>query len=403
MGTDRASRDRQGPAEESRLAGGRLKITRIETFKVPPRWVFVRIETDQGIVGWGEPSLEGRADTVIAAVGELAGYLLGKDPFPIEDHFQVLYRGGFYRGGPVLTSALSGLEQALWDIKGKALGVPVYELLGGAARGKVRVYNWIGGDRPADIAEGVRAQLARGITAVKMNATEELHYVDSHAKIDAAVERVAAAREAGGPDLGIGVDFHGRVHKPMAKALARELESLDLMFIEEPVPPGNEEALREVVNHTSTPIALGERLYTRWDFKPVLVAGYVDIIQPDLSHAGGILEVRKVAAMAEAFDVAVAPHCPLGPISLAAALQLDACTPNVMIQEQSQDIHYNDGLDIFEYLVSPFEYADGHVTVPNAPGLGIEVDEAVVRREAAVLHDWHNPIWRNEDGTFAEW
>lgn len=403
MGTDRASRDRQGPAEESRLAGGRLKITRIETFKVPPRWVFVRIETDQGIVGWGEPSLEGRADTVIAAVGELAAYLLGKDPFLIEDHFQVLYRGGFYRGGPVLTSALSGLEQALWDIKGKALGVPVHELLGGAARSKVRVYNWIGGDRPADVAEGVRAQLARGITAVKMNATEELHYVDSHAKIDAAVERVVAAREAGGADLGIGVDFHGRVHKPMAKALARELEPLDLMFIEEPVPPGNEEALREIVNHTSTPIALGERLYTRWDFKPVLVAGYVDIIQPDLSHAGGILEVRKIAAMAEAFDVAVAPHCPLGPISLAAALQLDACTPNVMIQEQSQDIHYNKGLDIFEYLVSPFEYVDGHVAVPSAPGLGIEVNEEVVRREAAALHDWHNPIWRNEDGTFAEW
>ena len=189
----------------------------------------------------------------------------------------------------------------------------------------------------------------------------------------------------------------------MAKVLARELEALDLMFIEEPVPPGNEEALREIVNHTATPIALGERLYTRWDFKPVLVAGHVDIIQPDLSHAGGILEVRKIAAMAEAFDVAVAPHCPLGPISLAAALQLDACTPNVVIQEQSQDIHYNDGLDIFDYLASPFEYVDGFVTVPIGPGLGIQVNEEVVRRRATTEHDWHNPIWRNEDGTFAEW
>jgi galactonate dehydratase len=236
-----------------------------------------------------------------------------------------------------------------------------------------------------------------------MNATEELHYVDSHVKVDAVVERVAAAREAGGPDLGIGIDFHGRVHKPMAKVLARELEHLHPLFIEEPVPPGNEEALREVANHTSIPIALGERLYSRWDFKPVLVAGYADIIQPDLSHAGGILEVRKIAAMAEAFDVAVAPHCPLGPISLAAALQLDACTPNVFIQEQSQDIHYNDGLDIFQYVAEPFEYDAGFVTVPTAPGLGIAVDEEAVRRAAAEAHDWHNPIWRNEDGTFSEW
>ncbi|HET8984662.1 MAG TPA: galactonate dehydratase [Trueperaceae bacterium] len=380
-----------------------MKIVRIETFKVPPRWVFVRVETDEGVVGWGEPSLEGKADTMIAAVAELGAQLVGKNAFAIEDHFQVLYRGGFYRGGPVLMSALSGLEQALWDIKGKALGVPVYELLGGAARTRVRVYNWIGGDRPGDVADGVRHQLARGIGAVKMNATEELHYVDSHVKVDAVVERVAAAREAGGPDLGIGIDFHGRVHKPMAKVLARELEHLHPLFIEEPVPPGNEEALREVANHTSIPIALGERLYSRWDFKPVLVAGYVDIIQPDLSHAGGILEVRKIAAMAEAFDVAVAPHCPLGPISLAAALQLDACTPNVFIQEQSQDIHYNDGLDIFQYVEAPFEYQAGFVTVPTSPGLGITVNEEAVRRAAAEAHDWHNPIWRNEDGTFSEW
>jgi galactonate dehydratase len=379
------------------------RVTKVETFKVPPRWVFVRLETDDGLVGWGEPSLEGRADTVIAAVRELGAYLMGKDAFAIEDHFQALYRGGFYRGGPVLTSALSGLEQALWDIKGKALGVPVYELLGGAARTRVRVYNWIGGDRPVDVAAGVLAQQARGVTAVKMNATEELHYIDSHAKIDEAVSRVAAAREAGGKDLGIGIDFHGRVHRPMAKVLARELEPFHPMFIEEPVPPGNNEALREIAAHTSIPIALGERLYTRWDFKPVLLDGFVDILQPDLSHAGGILEVRKIAAMAEAFDIAVAPHCPLGPISLAAALQLDACTPNVVIQEQSQDIHYNDGLDIFEYLASPFEYEDGFAKVPNAPGLGIEVNEDVVRNRASEVHDWHNPLWRNDDGTLAEW
>jgi galactonate dehydratase len=382
-----------------------VKIISLELFKVPPRWLFLKMSTDEGITGWGEPIVEGRAETVRAAVEELSGYLIGKNPFRIEDHFQVLYRGGFYRGGPVLTSALSGIEQALWDIKGRALGVPVYELLGGAAREKMRVYNWIGGDRPADAAESAKAQRAAGFTAVKMNATEELDYVDSPAKIDAAVARLAAVREAGDSDLGIGIDFHGRVHKSMVKTLARELEPYRPMFIEEPVLPGNEEGLREVARHTTTPIALGERLYTRWDFKRVLVGGYVDVVQPDLSHAGGILETRKIAAMAETFDVAVAPHCPLGPIALAASLQLDACTPNAIIQEQSLGIHYNRESDLLDYLVDEdvFAYKDGYVAIPVGPGLGIEIDEEKVREAARIGHDWRNPVWRNADGAFAEW
>jgi galactonate dehydratase len=382
-----------------------VKIISLELFKVPPRWLFLKVSTDEGIAGWGEPIVEGRAETVRTAVEEMSGYLVGEDPFRIEDHFQVLYRGGFYRGGPVLTSALSGIEQALWDIKGRALGVPIYELLGGAARVKMRVYNWIGGDRPADVAEAVETQRAAGFTAVKMNATEELDYADSPAKIDAAVARLAAVREAGGPDLGIGIDFHGRVHKSMVKTLARELEPYRPMFIEEPVLPGNEEALREVARHTTTPIALGERLYTRWDFKRVLVGGYADIVQPDLSHAGGILETRKIAAMAEAFDIAVAPHCPLGPIALAASLQLDACTPNAIIQEQSLGIHYNRESDLLDYLVNEdvFAYKDGYVAIPDGPGLGIEIDEEKVREAARTGHDWKNPIWRNADGAFAEW
>ena len=378
-----------------------MKISSLELFKVPPRWLFLKISTDEGISGWGEPIVEGRAETVRAAVEEMSEYLIGKDPFRIEDHFQVLYRGGFYRGGPILTSALSGIEQALWDIKGKALDVPVYELLGGAAREKIRVYSWIGGDRPADVAEATRAQTEAGFTAVKMNATEELHYIDSRAKLDTAIERLAAVREAGGPDLDIGIDFHGRVHKGMAKALARELDPCKPIFIEEPVLPENTEALREVARHTTTPIALGERLYTRWGFKGVLTDGYVDIVQPDLSHAGGILETRKIAAMAEAFDVAVAPHCPLGPIALAASLQLDACTPNAIIQEH----HYNEGSDLLDYLKDPsvFAYEKGYVAVPVGPGLGIEIDEEKVREAAKVGHDWKNPVWRNEDGTVAEW
>ncbi len=382
-----------------------MKIASLELFKVPPRWLFLKVTTSEGLAGWGEPVVEGRADTVRTAVEELSGYLIGKDPFRIEDHFQVLYRGGFYRGGPVLTSAISGIEQALWDIKGKSLSVPVYELLGGAARDKIRVYNWIGGDRPADVAQSAKAQMAAGFTAVKMNATEELHYVDSHSKIEAAVARLAVAREVGGPDFGIAVDFHGRVHKSMAKALVRELEPYRPMFIEEPVPPENDETLREIARHTSTPIAVGERMYTRWGFKRVLADGYVDVVQPDLSHAGGILEVRKIAAMAEAADIAVAPHCPLGPIALAASLQLDACTPNAFIQEQSLGIHYNRGSDLLDYLKDPgvFAYEDGYVPILEGPGLGIEVDEEKVREATRVGHDWKAPVWRNSDGTVAEW
>lgn len=382
-----------------------MKITSLELFRVPPRWLFLKVSTDEGVTGWGEPIVEGRAATVEAAVRELSDYLIGADPMRIEDHFQVLYRGGFYRGGPVLTSALSGIEQALWDIKGKYLGVPVYELLGGAARDSIRVYNWIGGDRPADVANAVRQQIDAGFTAVKMNATEELHYVDSHGKVDEAVERIAAVRQIAGPDFGIAVDFHGRVHKSMAKLLVKELEPYRPLFIEEPVLPENNEALRVISSLTTTPIATGERMYTRWDFKDVLTNGWVDVVQPDVSHCGGILELRKIASMAEAFDVAVAPHCPLGPISLAASMQVNACTPNAIIQEQSLGIHYNEGNDLLDYLVdkSVFNPVDGHVPNLSGPGLGIEVDEEFVVERAKIGHDWKNPVWRNTDGTVAEW
>lgn len=385
-----------------------MKITSLELFKVPPRWLFLKISTDEGICGWGEPVVEGRAETVRAAVEELSEYLVGRDPGRIEDHFQVLYRGGFYRGGPVLMSAISGIEQALWDIKGRALGVPVYELLGGAARETVRVYSWIGGDRPAEVGEAAREKADAGFTAVKMNATGELNYIDSYAKVEEAAARLAAVREATGTDFGIAVDFHGRAHRSMAKLLARELEPHRPMFLEEPVLPENNEALREISRHTATPIATGERMYTRWDFKQVLHDGYVDILQPDLSHAGGILETRKISAMAEAHDVAIAPHCPLGPIALAASLQLDACTPNAFIQEQSLGIHYNEGSDLLDYLADPsvFEYRDGHVSLSTGPGLGVEVDEQRVREAAARFageRDWRNPVWRNADGTVAEW
>ena len=382
-----------------------MKITKLELFQVPPRWLFLKIETDEGISGWGEPVVEGKADTVRTAVEEMADFLIGRDPMRIEDLFQVLYRGGFYRGGPILTSAISGIEQALWDIKGKFYNAPIYELLGGACRDRTRVYSWIGGDRPSDVGESAKRQAAAGFTAVKMNATEEMHYIDSFAKVEAAVARIAAVREAVGNEIGIGIDFHGRVHKSMAKVLVKELEPYRPMFIEEPVLPENNEALREIAKYTSCPIATGERMYTRWGFKELLIQGVVDIIQPDLSHAGGILETRKIAAMAEAFDVAVAPHCPLGPIALAACLQLDTCSPNAFIQEQSLGIHYNQGSDLLDYLKDPsvFAYKDGFVSNLTGPGLGIEVNEEKVREMAAIGHRWRNPVWRQEDGTVAEW
>ena len=382
-----------------------MKITGLATFIVPPRWCFLKIETDEGVSGWGEPVVEGRAHTVAAAVDELADYLVGKDPRLIEDHWTVMYRGGFYRGGAVHMSAIAGLDQALWDIKGKALGVPVHALLGGQLRERIRVYSWIGGDRPGDTARMAKDCADRGFTAVKMNGTEELQIVDTHDKVDAVLERVQAIRDALGPNFGIGVDFHGRVHRPMAKVLAKALEPFKLMFIEEPVLSEHAEALKEIANHCSTPIALGERLFSRWDFKRVLHEGYVDIIQPDPSHSGGITETRKIAAMAEAYDVAVALHCPLGPIALAANLQLDAVCYNAFIQEQSLGIHYNTTNDLLDYLVDPsvFAYRDGHVAIPQGPGLGIEVNEDFVRRAAAEGHRWRNPIWRHADGSFAEW
>ena len=382
-----------------------MKITKLTTFLVPPRWLFLRIDTDAGICGWGEPVVEGRAHTVATAVEELSDYLIGKDPRHIEDLWNVMYRGSFYRGGPILMSAIAGVDQALWDIKGKHLGVPVHELLGGPVRERIRVYSWIGGDRPADTAMAAKAAVERGFTAVKMNGTEEMHFVDSHAKVERVLENVQAVREAVGPHIGLAIDFHGRVHKPMAKVLMRELAPYKLMFIEEPVLSEHLDAIPELAGIAPAPIALGERLYTRYDFKRVLERGGVDIIQPDPSHAGGITETRKIAAMAEAYDVALALHCPLGPIALAANLQLDAVCHNAFIQEQSLGIHYNAANDLLDYVVdrNVFAYEEGYVTIPGGPGLGIEINEAYVSERAKVGHRWRNPLWRHDDGSVAEW
>ena len=382
-----------------------MKIVAVNAYFVRPRWGFVEITTDQGYTGWGEAVLEGHAQAVLACVKEMSSYLIGADPNRIEDIWTTLYRGGFYRGGGVMMSAISGIDQALWDIKGKWLNVPIYELLGGACRDKMRVYSWIGGDRPSDVGTAAKEKMDAGFSAIKMNATEELQYIDTYKKIDAVLERVAAIREACGKYFGIAIDFHGRVHKPMAKVLAKKLEEFDPMFIEEPVLCENMECFKEIATACNIPIATGERLFSKYDFKRLLQAGGVDIIQPDLSHAGGITEVKKIAAMAEAYDVALAPHCPLGPIALSACLQVDAISYNAVIQEQSIGIHYNVGKNVLDYITNKedFEFVDGYVQFPKKPGLGVEVNKALVIEENKTPHEWKNPIWRHADGSIAEW
>ena len=381
-----------------------MRIVSVDTFAVAPRWLFLRVRTDVGVTGWGEATLEGHCEVVAAAVAQMAEYLVGQDPSHIERHWQMLYRGGFYRGGPVLMSALAGVDQALWDVAGKALGVPVHVLLGGAVRDRIRVYSWIGGDDPADAAEQASERLEAGFTAVKMNASGAQRPLESAAEMRRVVARVERVREVLTEDNDIALDFHGRMTLGQARRLLPVLEPLQPLFIEEPVVPECSHLLSQVTSATTIPVAVGERLYSRWDVAPILRQG-VAVIQPDLSHAGGISEVRRIATLAETFDVSLAPHCPLGPIALAASLNVGAVSQNLLIQEQGLGIHYNEGSDLLDYLVDPsvFDYRDGFVAVPDRPGLGVEVDEAAVVAASTTATPWRTPTWRRDDGTLAEW
>jgi galactonate dehydratase len=382
-----------------------MKITKLTTYRVPPRWMLLKIETDEGIVGWGEPVIEGRARTVETAVAEFAELLIGQDPRRINDLWQAMYRGSFYRGGPILMSALAGIDQALWDIKGKALGVPVYELLGGLVRDRMKTYSWVGGDRPADVIAGIKKLREGGFDTFKMNGTEEFGIIDSAKAVDAVIARFAEIRAEFGNEIEFGIDFHGRVAAPMAKVLLRALEPYRPLFVEEPVLAEQAETYPRLAQMTSIPLAAGERMYSRFEFKRVFEAGGISIVQPDLSHAGGITECHKIAAMAEAYDVALAPHCPLGPVALAACLQLDFVAHNAVIQEQSMGIHYNKGGELLDYVINrdDFTLTDGFILPLPKPGLGVEVDEARVIAASLNAPDWRNPLWRHPDGSVAEW
>lgn len=381
-----------------------MKITSVKIYEVKPRWIFCKVSTDEGIAGWGEMISGTKTRTVVEGTKELADRIVGRDPFEIERLWQELHRS-FFRGGPINGTIVSGLEMALWDIKGKAFDVPVWQLLGGRARDRIRVYSWVGGDRPSDVANEAMDRLSRGFRAIKMNAVEELHYVDTYDKVKSAVDRIASIRDVCGDDIEVGIDFHGRVHRPMAKVLANALVPYHPMFIEEPVLPENWESFASLAAEVPIPIATGERLYTRWEYKRLLVQGAVDIVQPDVSMCGGILEARKIIGMAEAFDVAAAPHAPYGPIALAATLQVDVCSPNVFIQEQSLGIHYNQGFDLLDFIQNKdvFEFTDGYIRVPTEPGLGLVMDEEKIQAVSAEGLIWRNPSWRNYDGTIAEW
>ena len=369
----------------------KLKITKLETFLVKPRWLFLKIHTDAGIIGLGEPILEGRAKTCAAAVDEIAPYLIGKDPRNVVHHWQAIYRHAFYRGGPLLTSALSGIEQALWDIKGKHLGVPVYELLGGPTRDRVRVYAHV-----ANTPERLKQRKAEGFTAFKTGIKNQTQsgVVASQKFIEEAAATFAALREAGGKDVDIGIDFHGAISPQNAKLLIKAVEPYQPMFIEEPVQCQNVDAMVEIARGTHLPIATGERIFTKWGFREILEKGAATILQPDLCHAGGIFEARIIAGMAEAYYATIAPHNPLGPISLAAGLQLAASIPNFMCQEQ---VSLGAG-----YLKEPFKVENGYVRIPEGPGLGVELDENQIADK--LDHDWRNrETYDLNDGSVVDW
>jgi galactonate dehydratase len=372
----------------------KIKITKLETVLVKPRWLLLKIHTDAGITGLGEPITEGRALTCAQAVKEVEPYLIGKDPRAVVHHWQAIYRHAFYRGGPILTSALSGIDQALWDIKGKAFGVPVYELLGGPTRNKVRVYAHV--QRQGSLEQSLKAAMAQGFTAFKTGPAKRrpARYVESPAEVKYAAERFAEMRRIVGDNVDIGIDFHGAISPAHAKMLIKALEPYNPMFIEEPCQAQNHDIMAEIARGTHLPIATGERVFTKWGFREVLEKKAATILQPDMCHAGGITEVRLIAGMAEAYYASIAPHNPLGPISLAAGVQLAASIPNFLIQEQ---VSLGEG-----YIKRPFKVSGGYLELPTGPGLGVELDENAMADK--IGHDWRNQeSYDEDDGSVVDW
>jgi len=368
------------------------KIADVEPIPLAPRWLFVKVTTEDGTVGWGE-ALGDRALTISQAILELKRYLIGQDALRIEHHWQAMYRGAFWRGGPILNAAISGVDIALWDILGKRLDAPIWQLMGGACRDKVRFYTGIGGSTPDTIAESAKNAVARGFTALKCGVCEATEPLAGLTGPNAAAELMEAVRGAVGDDVDVMVDFHGRLSPAMAVVFGKAIAPWRPMFVEEPVLPEHSHEIPRIAQAIGLPIATGERLFTKYGFRPVLEAGGVALIQPDLSICGGLTEGRKIAAMADAYGVGVGPHNPYGPVLTAASLQLDICTPNFVIQEH---VSFGDGI-----FREPLTLADGCVVPPEGPGLGVDVDEDAVRSRVYEAHDI--PLLFHEDGAIADW
>ena len=381
-----------------------MKIATIEQFYPRRRTRLVKITTDTGIVGWGETTLEGKPRSTCMAVTELADYFIGKDPLRIEHHWQHVYRSAFFRGGNILMSALSGIDQALWDIAGKYYDVPAYQLLGGAVRDRIRVYAHWGIGSLTD--EGKAAAKERlellqqkgGYTAFKSGPGGKWRGHEPPAVIDEFVERAYLMREWVGPDVELAFDFHGKMTPALAIEICHELKGMHPMFVEEPIPQENVDALKLVSDHVPFPIATGERLLTRWGFREVFEKQVVAYLQPDTSHAGGITELKKIANMAEVYYMHIAPHCAIGPVAFSASLHVDAVVPNFLIQEQI-DAGLGDGLFIEDWQVT-----DGHIELPTKPGLGFEIDP----KEAEQTLDTYpeelgGEFYYDTDGSVADW
>lgn len=356
----------------------------------------VRVRTDDGFEGIGEGTINYRARAIVGAVNDFAMYLIGKDPTQIERHWQALYRNSFFRGGPIQMTALSAIEQALWDILGKMLSRPVWALLGGAARDRIRVYTHVGGPTPEAAGERARALVAEGYRALKFGVGGAIEPVLDLRAVRGTVANARAIREAVGPDVALMFDAHAKLTPPLAMRLATELTPFDLLFFEEPIPPENVDALAAIAQASPVPIATGERLYTRWGFREVVEKQAAAVLQPDLGHAGGVLETKKIAALAETYYASVAPHNPRGPGVTMASLHVAACTPNFLIQEMVHD-------DVLrqDMLVEPLDVVEGYVRLPTAPGLGLRFDESLAERYPYNPVDSPHPS--TPDGAVADW
>ena len=376
-----------------------MKITDIQTFVVDcfrTNWVFVKVYTDEGLTGVGEGTLEYKEKAFLGAVEHIKEYLLGKDPCNIELHWHTIYRDAYWRGGPVLMSALSAVEMALWDILGKSLNVPVYQLLGGKYHDKVRIYvnGWFAGAKePEEFAEKARLAVQRGVTAMKWDPFGKAYLQISNADLDKALRNIAAVREAVGNQVDLLIEGHGRFDVATGIKISKELEQFKPMFFEEPTPPDNLDALKAVRDKSPVAISAGERLYSRWDYRKLFDIRAADYIQPDISHAGGISELKKIAAEAESRYIPFAPHNPSGPVANAATLQLAAACPNFCILE----IMYSDVVWRSDVTDEALIYKDGYIQIPNKPGLGIEIDE-----EACLTHPYQPHTLRHYTGALTD-